>query len=79
MPENEVESLQNTSHLIYKIVFCCDNLKKDFNCLASVRKLYLVAFYLKKKKFIEQRLTFAELMSRYILIYRIMLVNHFPH
>ena len=77
MPENEVESLQNTSHLIYKIVFW-DSFKKDFNCLVSVRKLYLVVFYL-KKKFIEKRLTFAELMSRYILMYRIMLVNHFPH
>ena len=42
------------------------------------QKTLLVSFPL-GKKFIEQRLTLAESMSRYILIYIIMLVKHFPH
>ena len=60
----------------YKIVFCCDSLKMDFNWLAGQ---ILFDSFLLEQKFIEQRLTYDEMMRRYILIHNAMLVNNFPH
>ena len=48
----------------------------DFNWLASVKKTLLDCFLL-EQKFIEQWVTHDEMMSRYILIYKIMLVDSF--